>query len=428
MEQAETSEGRGGWGVISALFLVLVLVGGPNLTLAGVLFPPLLREFHWTHAQVARIAATAAFTTGVLGPVTGWLVDRIGARWLMAAGLLLIGLSDLAISTVHSLDSMAALFAIVGVGASLSGLIPMMVVAISWFKARRGIATGTVIAGLSTGMTISPPLVTWVIAHWGWRIVMRLLSLPIFFIVIPVVLMFVHAQPVPAQPGGATARFRADETARLPGLELAAALVTATFWMLFAGQFVYSVGNAAVFVHQITFLVGAGYSPEKAAWIFSSQTAFSGLGALVLGALADRVGPRAMLALAMFSHAVGVASLLATASPHLTLVWIVMFDIFWGMASGFGNLMPMLITETLGIRRLGTLMGVIGLCTAMASSFAPIVSGRLFDRTGSYTLPFELAMLLMVIGGTLISLVRPAAGRDRLPVGESAAEAAGSSL
>jgi MFS family permease len=404
---------RQGWWVIFALFIDLVFVGGPNLTLLGVLFPPWLHEFHWTHGQVARMASATALTTGLLGPLAGWLVDRVSARWLMAAGLTLAGICDLAISHLHALNSMMLLFGVAGIGGALAGLIPMMVVAISWFKERRGIATGVVIAGLSTGMTISPPLITWLISLWGWRIVMRLLALPIFLIVIPMVLLLVRTRPLGASEAVASDGRRLPMT--LAGLELGPALLTATFWLLLLGQVLYTIGFGGVYVHQITFMVGVGYTPEKAAWIFSSQTAASGLGALVLGALADRMGPKRMLVMAMVAHAIGVASLLATASPHLTALWIVSFAIFWGMSSGTGNLMPMLITETLGMRRLGTLMGVIGFCAALAGSFAPWISGRLFDRTGSYLLPFELAMLLMVLGAVFITTVYPAKGRDALP-------------
>lgn len=416
------SEERQGWSVILGLAIVLVLVGGPNLTLIGVLFPPLLKEFHWNHEQVSRIAAAAAFTVGLMGPAVGWLIDRVPARWMMAAGLAIIAVCDLALSYVHTLGAMTILFALVGLGAALSGLIPMMVVAISWFKERRGIATGVVIAGLSLGMTVSPPLVTWVISRWGWRVVMRLLAVPIFFIVIPVVLAVVRIKPV--ELGGGRVTRRKEEAAAMPGLEVAAALLTGTFWLLFLGQLLYQVGFAAVYVHQITFLVGTGYSPEYAALIFSSQTAASGLGAVVMGALADRLGPRVMLAAAMISHAVGVASLLAIASPHLTALWIVCFAIFWGASSGAGNLMPMLISETLGVRRLGILMGVIGLCAAIAGAFAPIMSGVIFDATGSYSRAFELAILLMTVGGFLVTMVRPVKGHDLVPAAVAESEVA----
>lgn len=411
---------REGWRVILGLVVILVLVGGPNLTLIGVLFPPLLKEFHWNHEQVSRIASAAAFTLGLMGPAVGWMIDRVPPRWMMAVGLAIVGVCDLAISTVHTLTAMTLLFALVGLGAALSGLIPMMVVAISWFKERRGVATGVVIAGLSVGMTLSPPLVTWVIDHWGWRVVMRLLALPIFFIVIPSVLALVRMKPVEA--GGERLKRRKEEAEAMPGLEVAASIATTTFWLLFLGQLLYQVGFAAVYVHQITFLVGVGYTPEIAALIFSSQTAASGLGAVLMGALADRLGPRVMLAAAMISHALGVASLLGTASPHLTWLWITAFAIFWGAASGAGNLMPMLLSETLGVRRLGILMGVIGLCAAIAGAFAPIMSGAIFDATGSYSRAFELAIALMTVGGLLVTMVRPVKGHDVVPAAAAQSE------
>jgi len=47
----------------------------------------------------------------------------------------------------------------------------------------------------------------------------------------------------------------------------------------------------------------------------------------------------------------------------------------------------------------------------------PIVSGRIYDLTASYSLAFELCAILLLAGAILTTLVYPAEGCDAVPAG-----------
>src|SRR5579875_474345 len=102
--------------IITTFFASLMLVSGPVNVALGVLFTPWLREFHWSHAQVAQIAAAMALTTGLCSPLVGWLTDRVGAQWVVSAGFATIGISLLTASTLRIHPAMIGVFAIMGVG------------------------------------------------------------------------------------------------------------------------------------------------------------------------------------------------------------------------------------------------------------------------------------------------------------------------
>jgi len=78
-----------GWIVVALAFLTS-LNGAGNLSALSVLIHPLEQEFGWSRASIAAAAAINLILLGVAAPITGWLVDRYGARIVMIAALTLL--------------------------------------------------------------------------------------------------------------------------------------------------------------------------------------------------------------------------------------------------------------------------------------------------------------------------------------------------
>ena len=90
-----------------------------------------------------------------LSPVQGYLVDRFGARSLIAAGCLLSGLGWISAAYATSLTRLYltyGLFCGIGTGIVYVGIIGLMV---RWFPDRRGLATGLVAAGYGFGAILT---------------------------------------------------------------------------------------------------------------------------------------------------------------------------------------------------------------------------------------------------------------------------------
>ena len=88
-------------------------------------------------------------------PVQGYLVDRFGARTLIAAGCLLSGLGWITAAYATSLTALYltyGLFCGLGTGIVYVGIIGLMV---RWFPDRRGLATGVVAAGYGFGAILT---------------------------------------------------------------------------------------------------------------------------------------------------------------------------------------------------------------------------------------------------------------------------------
>src|SRR5438094_824078 len=82
------TDGRTGatpWLVVAALWIVLAVAFGLYFSFP-VFFVPLVEEFRWSRGVTAGAFSLSAIVQGLLSPVVGALVDRLGARRVMLAG------------------------------------------------------------------------------------------------------------------------------------------------------------------------------------------------------------------------------------------------------------------------------------------------------------------------------------------------------
>ena len=61
-------------------------------------------------------------------------------------------------------------------------------------------------------------------------------------------------------------------------------------------------------------------------------------------------------------------------------------------------LAPLVLAETVGLRRFGTLYGWIQLASTLGLFGGPLIAGELYDLTHSYVTSFETAALIAVSG------------------------------
>jgi MFS family permease len=413
MSQSE----RQGWSVIAALWVVMFFTIGATISTIGVFFNPLIHEFGWSHEQVSRIATGFILCMGITAPAAGWMLDWLPAQVPMGAGAAAAVIGYLLASRSNSLASLIVAFALIGAGVGSSTLVPGTIVAANWFKERRGLAIGIAICGSAVGATLMPPVIAHVIIVRGWRVAMLYLGAPILLVSLPVILAMIRTRP----PGEQAPDAAAQPTEEMAGLDLGAAMSVLPFWMLVAVQMLFTVAYQGVYYHLVPYFIGIGYSPERAALIFGAKSLFVTIGTIILGATADRIGPRRVLAFGMTLLCLSLVDLLSAArSPAFGLVAIVLFVVGYGSATGTTvTTIPMLMGECLGMRRFATLMGIIGFIATVASALGPIVTGLIFDLTGSYWLPFALCGAMFAAAALISLAIYPAAGHDRVPAAQA---------
>src|SRR5207237_1687391 len=95
---APTVESRASWAVaLTALGIYTVSFGAPTITVVAL--KPIAAELGSARSVPALAFALAWFGSAAGGSVVGWLADRIGIRWVVIGGALMIA-AGLALSSL----------------------------------------------------------------------------------------------------------------------------------------------------------------------------------------------------------------------------------------------------------------------------------------------------------------------------------------
>jgi MFS family permease len=395
-----------GWIIVAVLFTTLFLIWGP-INASSVFFLPVVKHFGWSRALFSLLAATAPLAAGFSSPAIGSLLDRYGERRIMIAGAAMVALSFLALSRADSPAAFFVIFIVLGVGITGSTIIPTALVNTNWFRERRGLALGIAFAGIPLGGTGVTIFASWIVQRSGFRAGYLAMAIPIVVVVIPLLALFMRTAPEAEETRPASGAPEAE----LSGLEVREALGSRSFWMIAVAEVFFATAGVGLRVHLVPFLTGIGYSPTLAAEILGAMFIFSAIGSSMMGALADRLGGRVTLSLVFFAGAAGIAALLG--ASHLIAVGA--FVVIFGLVRET-HIVPIVITESLGAKRLGALLGLLALFTTFGFAAGPVIAGRIFDRTGSYT-----GALLLFVALAIISML---AMRATLPLAEEKARIA----
>jgi MFS family permease len=413
-----TSRERQGWLIGGCLFVSLFLLWGSGYNTAGLFIAPLLKQFGWGRTQVSLLFAVLALASGVSAPLAGRLLERVEARLIIASGAMLSGVGLAAASRANSFGPMLFAYALLGLGLGLSTFVPTALVVSNWFGERRGVALGIVMGGQSLGGMVMAPAVSYAIAAWGWRAGELVLAVPMFLVVTPLVLGFVRSHPPETPRADAeTQGSGRDIFADLPGLEVAEALRTRSFWMIVLAQFFFPLAGAGAFVHMVAYLIGIGYGSAAAALSLSLVLLFATIGQPLMGIVADRIGGRVSLALAFGMLAVSLVMLLAASRIAILGLFILVFGL---IIAGPIVLVPLVVAESLGVRRYGSLMGLVGFPFTLGLALGPLAAGAIYDLSASYASAFELCAVISIVG-VAASLVCVPAEWERVSVAPAAA-------
>jgi MFS family permease len=181
-------------------------------------------------------------------------------------------------------------------------------------------------------------------------------------------------------------------------LELREALKGHTLWLLLVANFVSYMLVSSTYVHEISFLTGLGYTPVHATLALTAQWTVAGFGKPMSGVIADRVDVRRTLAVAWLACGWSTLFLLKAVHPGA----VALYALFYGLVSGAPvTLMPLLIADCFGLKRFGTLSGILNFSGMVGASLGPLLAGRVFDMYKSYNPFFVLLAILATLNAVV---------------------------
>ena len=403
-----------GWRIVGGAFVILFFTVGIGLYSPPVFLKPLEESFGWSRAGISAGAAIAALVGGLLSPLVGGWIDRYGARNVMTFGGLMLGAAFALLSVMGSLWHFLVINVLVAIGVACVAWIPNQTLVANWFTRRRGLAMGLASAGIGFGGLCIAPLGGALIARLGFRPAYATLAALVLLIVVPCILIVVRTRPAdlgllpdgdPPQepspeivPGDAT-----SGPTTVPGLKLGQSLKSGAFWTLAFCNVVFGFAGGSIIAHLVAFLSDSGFDRQLAAGALGMSVGVSVCGRLLFGPLGDRLPKKLMMALAMFLQAVATLCLFGIHSPLALPAFVIAFGLGLG---GLAVTFPLLVGECFGLRAFAKILGVLMIPAMFGGAVGPVLTGRIFDVSGSYTLAFTLHLAAFLIGGCVVAFLR----------------------
>ena len=395
-----------GWLIAGMAMLSLMVSNGLVIPGITVFDGALLEEFGWNRGTLKFRGLLTFAGAGLLAPLAGALADRYGVRRLMAFGFLLLTACLFGYARINSAMGMYTIHTLYALVLVTAGLVVNVMLVSHWFEARRGTAIGIALVGTSLGGVFFPQLGTrWIEAH-GWRRAFELeaaFPIVLFFLV----LLFVRDRPedMGLRPLGAAQSGDSSEPTVpvLTGVPYAQALRTGTFWALAFAAMTTFYSILAAQAHLFLHLSDMGFDAAGAAKGVSFLFLMALVGKFGFGFLADQL-PQKKVFLANLAVMLVGAILLATLQKSLLWPAIFLFGLGWG---GLYTLLQLLAVESFGLLAVGKIVGTITMLDAIGGGLGIWLTGVLFDRTGSYQVPFALLATLVFLALLVATRVDP---------------------
>lgn len=411
-----------GWRISFAGAAMQFLLSSLLVQAFGAYVAVLSEQKGWSKTSLAAGAALQSVEGAILGPVLGWMVDRIGARKMVHAGVLLMAAGFLCFGQVRTLPGFYGAVLVLVVGGSLCGYFPFSVTIVHWFQRRRARALSLMSLGLALG-GVSAPLVGWAMQTFGWQH-MATASGAIFLAGGLALARIVRRNPaeigetldgLPPEPPAAHSAEAAS--AAEPSFTPAQALRTRAFWLLGFGHAFALLVVTAVNVHAISHMKeDLGFSLAQAGFVITLMTLSQACGVLLGAAVGDRWNKRRVAAGCMLAHMVGLLMLTYAVHPLMLGAFAVLHGVAWGLRGPF---MQALRADYFGLQSIGMILGLSAILVSLGQVAGPLIAGMFADARGNYRAGFTLLALLAGSGSVLFLLAR----KPEQPVQQAAASA-----
>jgi MFS family permease len=405
-----------GWWIILAAFLNLFFVVGIIFYGFPVFYPYFVESLGFTRAQVTQGFFLGFLFAGLpFGVLAGTLIDRFGSRFVILAGVGLVGIPLLLMGSMSYFWQFEVLCIVEVIGYVLAGPLANQVLIARWFHRRRGQAMGYAYLGLGLGGVTAPMLVNFLARSFGWRRALELLGALILVVLFPVGILITRSSPEdsgvsPEAFGEVPLSHEDSSRSAARSVQVSRALRSAPFWLILAGSTLAIGAIGAVIQHFILFLKDSGYSATVASQFSTILLAASLGGRVIVGHLADRL-PKSYI-MAFFYFLIG-ASVFLLAHPH-SIIALWSFALIFGFSMGADYmLIPLVTSEWFGTASLGKLLALIIMGYSIGQWAGPWLVGKIFDVRHSYDLAWNVVALSGIAGAAIIYTL---ASRFRKPL------------
>ena len=389
LQPTSSVESRASWIVASAALCTLMMAFG-SAWITAVALKDIAAEVDGTRSIPALASSLAWLGSGAGGILMGRIADRVGTRWTVICGALMIG-AGLALSTFSPPWPLwighGFFIGLIGLGGINA---PMYVYISRWFDRRRGSALALISSGSYLAGALWPPLFERVIAAFGWRQTMLWYALAEIVVIVPVAALYFPRPPevIHATTGSTKARASARVFSWPPN---------SVFALMCGAAVLCCIPMAMPQGHLVAFCSDLGIARSIGALMLSVLLGTAFLSRQIWGAISDRIGGLATVLIGSAWQAAAMVSFLLTQNE------VGLFTVAAAFGLGFSGIIPAYV---LALRelfppaeaywRIPTLL----LFSGGGMALGGWIAGLLYDYFGYYAPAFAAG-----IGANILNLL-----------------------
>ena len=370
------------WRIVWASFVCLTVIFGVSYSFAAF-FDNFGKEFSAERADVSLVFGLCGLVYFVLGALGGILADRWGPRIVCMIGMVLISLGLYFTSQAQTLGSIYLSFGLL-VGLGIAFVYTPAIAAVQpWFTQRRVLASGIAGSGVGAGTLIVPVAVSYLLGQLSWRETLQAMALGVLLLGCGAAYFLERAPALDVGLGG-----------QASGLSLSQALKTPVFRWLYLGALISAPVMFIPFAHISAAARDAGLPDAQAVGLVGLIGIGSLTGRFGIAWVANRLGR--IETLLLMQCLMGLSYLL-WAGAHERLMFAI-FTLCFGLSYGsIVSLLPAICKDLFGGKAVSAIIGTLYTGAALGNLLGPVLAGKIFDLTHSYSLVIYLALGLCAI-------------------------------
>ncbi|MDA0263312.1 MAG: MFS transporter [Chloroflexi bacterium] len=377
------------------------------------------REFGWNRTQLGFALTFTRVEGGLMGPIEGYLTDKVGTRRMVFIGLTILGGAFVFLGQVQNLWMFYLAYVLMAVGQGLGSWIPLMTMINRWFHRRRSMALGWSNMASRAGALVLVPVIAWSIDpdqdRLGWRMTATVLGIFMILVAGPISRLIRNRpedmgllpdgdKPVSSNEAENVAAGRSTPPRPVEiNFTASEAIRTPAFWLIAFGHGFTSMVILAIMAHLGLLMVDKGYHLQDAAFVVSVYTAVAMGFQLVGGYLGGKIPIRLALAFFTSLQALGVIVLVTADSLATFYVFAALFG------AGFGGRNPLTVAirgDYFGSASFGKILGLSTVPMNLLLLIAAPLVGWMRDIQGSYTDAFIVMVLTNIAGAVCFVLAK----------------------
>lgn len=396
------------WIILATCFVNLFINYSVRLGY-GVVLPEMIKELSLSRTAGGTIFNAYLFSYIILTPITGYLTDRFGARYVITTCAFILGVGVFLMGTIESLWTACLFYTIVGLG-STGMWTPIITVVQRWFAPnRRGLALGILSTGYGLGFATMGVVFPWIVNQFSWRYSWYFLGTGALLMIVANGLLL-RSDPASAGylPWGQKegSLLTEEEKGSHPKREpFSNVFKSSTFWLI--GLSYFSIAYSLYGI--TTFMVDYAHNQvglpfEKASFLATIHGICQVVGVLTVLPLSDYIGRKRTIIISNSFITICLAGILLYGSSWVMLsvlvgILAVFYGVIWPMYGACaGDYFPKEV--------MGTVIGAWTPFYGLGAILVHWVSGVLRDSTGSYGYSFAINTVMAAVAVLLICTVK----------------------